>query len=137
MSASLAGIELPEDLFWSDEFSAWKVGQTVKTSLTGARIVQESALQAGRPITLESQQNGKTWAAVVSLGTLRQLQALEDVPRATPMTLVLPAHNSGDRTFQVLWRRSDGAAIEAKPLRFAIPARDADYFSLTLRLMTV
>lgn len=137
MSASLAGIELPEDLSWSDEFTAWKVGQSVKTSLTGARIVQESALQAGRPITLESTQDGRRWAAVVSLATLRQLQALEAAPRTSAMPLVLPAHNDGVRTFDVLWRRSDGAALEAKPLRFAIPARDADFFSITLRLMTV
>lgn len=137
MSASLAGIELPEDLSWSDEFTAWKVGQSIKTSLTGARIVQESALQAGRPITLESSQDGRRWAAVVSLATLRQLQALEAAPRTSAMPLTLPAHNDGERTFDVLWRRSDGAALEAKPLRFAIPARDADFFSITLRLMTV
>lgn len=137
MGASLAGIELPEDIYWSDEFTAWKVGQSVKTSLTGARIVHESALQAGRPITLESQQDGSRWVAVVSLSTLRQLQALEAAPRTTPMALVLPAHNSGDRTLSVLWRRSDGAAIDAKPLRFAVPARDSDLFSITLRLMTV
>lgn len=126
MTASLAGIQLPEDLYWSDEFTAWKVGQAVKTSLTGARIVHESALQAGRPITLESQQDGARWVAVVTLSTLRQLQTLEAAPRVAPMQLVLPAHNDGDRTFSVLWRRGDGAAIDAKPLRFAIPARDAD-----------
>ncbi len=136
MSISLAGIELPADLNWSDEFTAWKVGQAISTSLTGARIVQESALQGGRPITLESQQEGNNWVAVVPLAVLRDLQALEAVPRATPMLLTVPAHNSGSRSFNVLWRRSDGAALEAKPIKFIAPASDRDFFAITLRLMT-
>jgi hypothetical protein len=136
MSASIAGIDLPADLNWSDEFTAWKVGQAISTSLTGARIVQESALQTGRPITLESQQDGRNWVAVVSLEVLRALQALEAVPRSTPMLLTVPAHNSGSRTFNVLWRRSDGAALEAKPIKFIAPASDGDFFAITLRLMT-
>lgn len=134
---TLAGITLPGDLYWSDEFTAWKVGQSIKTSLTGARIVQESALQAGRPITLESSQEGRNWVAVVTLDVLRALQGSESVPRSTPLVLTLPAHNSGARTFNVAWRRSDGAALEAKPIKFIAPARDQDFFAITLRLMTV
>lgn len=137
MSLTLGGIELPDDLNWSDEFTAWKVGQTVKISLTGAQIIQESALQAGRPITLESQQEGANWVAVVSLATLRQLQALEEVPTTTPIVLVLPAHNTGTRSFDVAWRRTSGAAIEARPMKFISPPVDGDFFAVTLRLMTV
>lgn len=136
MMVDLAGISLPADLNWSDEFTAWKVGQAISTSLTGARIVQESALQSGRPITLESQQEGRNWVAVVSLDVLRALQALEAVPRTTTMLLTLPAHNSGERSFNVLWRRSDGAALEARPIKFISPASDGDLFAITLRLMT-
>lgn len=136
MSASLAGIELPADIQWTDEFSAWRVGQYVATTLTGARVVQESALQAGRPITLATVRGSRSLSAVVTLATLRQLQALESTPRSTPMVLVLPAHNSGSRSFDVLWRRSDGLALEAAPLKHIVPAFDADLFSITLRLMT-
>lgn len=132
-----AGIELPADLQWIDEFSAWKVGQAVKTSLTGARIVQESALQAGRPITLQTQRDGSAYVAPVTLDVLRALQASEDQPRAAPLSLVMPAHNGGERSFGVAWRRTDGPGIEAEPIRFAVPALDGDYFSITLRLMTV
>lgn len=136
MSASLAGIELPADIQWTDEFSAWRVGQYVATTLTGARVVQESALQAGRPITLATVRGSRSLSAVVTLATLRQLQALESTPRSTPMVLVLPAHNSGSRSFDVLWRRGDGLALEAAPLKHIVPAFDADLYSLTLRLMT-
>ncbi len=133
----LSGIELPADLQWVDEFTAWRVGQSVRTSLTGARIVQESALQAGRPVTLQTQQEGVAFIAPVRLDVLRALQANEEQPRSVPMSLVLPAHNSGDRSLSVAWRRTDGPAVEAVPIRFAVPALDGDYFSITLRLMTV
>ncbi|QHB72088.1 hypothetical protein [Stenotrophomonas sp. 364] len=133
----LAGIELPADLQWIDEFTAWRVGQAVKTSLTGAKIVQESSLQAGRPITLQTQRDGAAWVGAVTLDVLRALQASEEQPRTTPLTLVLPAHNGGDRQLSVAWRRTDGPGIEAEPIRFAVPALDGDYYSITLRLMTV
>ncbi|WNH52792.1 hypothetical protein [Stenotrophomonas oahuensis] len=133
----LAGIVLPADLQWTDEFTAWRVGQQVKTSLTGARIVQESALQAGRPITLQTQTEGNTYIAPITLDVLRQLQASEEQPRVGSLQLVMPDHNTGERTFQVRWRRLEGAALEAVPINYAVPALDGDYFSITLRLMTV
>ncbi|MCO7399932.1 hypothetical protein NJH49_02710 [Stenotrophomonas maltophilia] len=133
----LAGIELPADLQWTDEFTAWKVGQQARTSLTGALIVQESARQAGRPITLQTTRDGTAYVGVVSLPVLRALQASESEARLAPLDLVMPAHNSGERSFQVRWRRTDGPAIEVDPTRFAVPALDADLFAITLRLMTV
>lgn len=133
----LAGIELPADLQWIDEFTAWKVGQQVRTSLTGALIVQESARQAGRPITLQTSRDGTAYVGPVNLPVLRALQANEGETRVAPLELIVPAHNGGERTFQVRWRRADGPAIEAEQIRFAVPALDPDYFSITLRLMTV
>ncbi|EKT4097719.1 hypothetical protein QEG32_002329 [Stenotrophomonas maltophilia] len=133
----LAGIELPADLQWTDEFTAWKVGQQVRNSLNGAMIVQESARQAGRPITLQTTRDGTAYVGVVALPIVRALQASESEARLSPLELVMPAHNGGDRTFQVRWRRVDGPAIEVEPTRFAVPALDSDLFSITLRLMTV
>lgn len=132
----LDGISLPEDLLWTDEFTAWKVGQSVKPSLTGAQIVQEAALQSGRAITLESQQEGSDWIGMVTLDVLRALQASEETPGNT-FALVMPAHNSGTRTFTVAWRRTAGAAIEARPMQQITPQFDGDYYAVTLRLMTV
>ncbi|HHA2845496.1 TPA: hypothetical protein ACOFCF_001078 [Stenotrophomonas maltophilia] len=133
----LAGIELPADLQWTDEFTAWRVGQQVRSSLNGAMIVQESARQAGRPITLQTTRDGTAYVGVVALPIVRALQASESEARLPPLELVMPAHNGGDRTFQVRWRRVDGPAIEVEPTRFAVPALDSDLFSITLRLMTV
>lgn len=133
----LESITLPGDLLWSNEFTAWRVGQAQRRSLTGALIVQESQVQVGRPITLETQSNGNRHVAAITLPTLLQLQALEAQARTVPMSLTLPAHNSGTRTFSVLWHRGEGKALEARPLLFAAPYLDGDYFAVTLRLITV
>ena len=136
--ASLDGIQLPDDLNWSDEFTAWRVGQVMRPSLTGALIVQEAAMQAGRPITLQSTTLGNgVYVAPVSHAVLEALRAKEEVAGAAPMTLELPATGGGTRSMQVRWRRTDGAAIEAQPVRFIVPAEPGDYFLVTLRLIQV
>lgn len=133
---TLGGVVLSADLDWTDEFTAWKVGQNVRTSLTGAQIVQEAALQSGRPITLESGQDSAGYYGAVTLEQLRALQALEEMAGAAPMTLTMPAHNAGERSFAVLWRRTDGAAIEARQIQRSWPQLDSDLYTVTLRLMT-
>lgn len=135
--SSIDGIPIPGDIQWTDEFNSWKVGQVVRHSLTGALIVHQSSLQAGRPITLESGQQGSAFFAPVTLDVLRALQTSEEAGGTAPFDVVLPAHNSGTRTFRCLWRRDGGDAITARPLRFIAPFVDADYFAVVLRLIQV
>lgn len=131
MNPTLDDITLPDDIFWSDETAPWKVGQTVTKTLTGALVIQEGALQAGRPITLQSQQLGRSYVAVVDRATVDALLAKEAVADAAPMTLVWPIDGGGTQTYQVRWRRSDGAAIEAAPISFkAVCSRKARKRSL-------
>lgn len=137
MSLTLAGIELPADLYWSDEVAPWKVGQTVTPTLSGAIVIQEGALQAGRPITLESQQDGSDYVACVTRATLDQLLALEAVADAPAMALVVPLYDGGAQALSVMWRRTDGPAIEARPIVFKAPPAPDDFYTLTLRLMQV
>lgn len=134
---TLDTITLPGDLFWSDEFTAWKVGQLQRVSVTGALVVNESALQAGRPITLETTQSGNVYVAAITLPVLLDLQALESQARTLPMVLTVPGHNGGTRSFNVLFNRASGKAIEARPVLFASPYIDGDYFAITLRLIQV
>lgn len=138
MTASLGGIELPYDIQWMDEFTAWKVGQLIRPTLTGALVVQESALQAGRPITLRGfDDGGMRYVAPVTLSTLNALRALEETAGGENLTLVLPAAGDTTRTFTVRFRRTDGPAIEAVPIKYIVPAESADYFLATLRLIQV
>lgn len=138
MGASLAGIELPYDIQWVDEHTAWKVGQIIRPTLTGALVVQESAMQAGRSITLRGfDDGGMRYVAPITLATLDALRALEEVPGGASMALVLPAAGDTTRTFTVRFRRTDGPAIEAAPLKYQVPANAGDWFLATLRLIQV
>lgn len=134
MTMMLDGIDLAElydlggeQLEWTDEFEWDAVAQTQERSLSGALIVQEGVKLFGRPITLAS--NGAAWFL---LSLVRQLEVLRDQPGRV-MPLVLP----DGRAFSVIFNRTDGAPLEAKPLwRQVNPGADALY-ELTIRLITV
>jgi hypothetical protein len=51
-TAPAVDIRLPRDLEWVDEISWTPISQNVKTTLTGALVIQESIQKKGRPITL-------------------------------------------------------------------------------------
>lgn len=136
--STLGSIVLPDDLQWADEYTSWKVGQVIRPSLSGALIIQEAAMQAGRPVTLQSQDlGGGTYVAPIRLDTLEALRALEETAGAAPLVLEIPAAGGGSRTMTVKWRRTGEPAIEARPIKFIVPAEAADYFFVTLRLIQV
>lgn len=123
---TLAGIELPDDLDWEDEFGWEPVGQVITPTLTGAIIVEETVQSEGRPITLRS--DGEAW---VRRSTVLELQALAAGPSAR-----MPLHLNG-RIFTVIWRRESGGGLEAKQLyRIADPDTQTPY-EITLRLLEV
>lgn len=109
MPVTLAGITLPPDIQWTDEFSGFGVGQTISPTLTGALLVEEFAQTEGRPITLAS--NGASWverSAVLSLEALAAT-ALND----QYLRLVW-----GDgRQFDVVFDRSSGNGFRADELK--------------------
>lgn len=138
MTASLAGVALPDDIQWVDEFTAWKVGQVARYSLTGALIVQEAAKQAGRPITLQGfDDGGNRYVAPITLAQLNALRAIEETAGGASMTLVLLGSGETTRTFTVRFNRLNGPAIEARPIKYQIPAEAGDWFLATIRLIQV
>lgn len=122
---TLGGVELPDDLQWTDEYAWSPVARSFSGyGLTGAPIIQESLKQAGRPITL----TGGDWAWV-STETLTALYALHSVPDSTH-SLVL----ADSRNFTV---RFKDAALDAKPVFFEAPEGAAGgWWFITLYLMT-
>lgn len=124
-------IGLDEDLYWADEYSWSPVLQTVDFAADGAVLIDEWERQAGRPITLRPYDDT---SAHMPSAVLRQLQALASVPELE-MTLQIRA-----TTFSVMWRRTDGPAIEAEPLTFmsdAQPGDVGDQFLVTLRFIEI
>lgn len=125
-SIHLGGVALPGDLEWTDEHAWSMVVRASEYSLTGALILQEAAKQAGRPITLSSD-NDRAW---ITVATLASLQALNALPGWTG-TLVL----ADARTFTVAFRDE---GIVAAPAVFQAPSGAyADWWQVTLQLIEV
>lgn len=118
----LNGTDLPENLRWTDEFDWLPRVQAFARAENGVQIREESALVAGRPITLSSD-----W---VSRTDLLALYALASTPGAT-YTLAL----ADGRTFSVAF--VGDKPITAQPvIDYAAPAA-GDWYELTLKLITV
>lgn len=126
---TLATLVLP-DLHWQDEFDWTPVVQSLSRTESGVLVREESALVAGRPITLVGTAE-YGWA----LRTLiTALYALQQSANAAPMTLLLPDESS----YQVIWSREGNTPpMTARPVAGPLsqPA-DSDFYELTLRLVT-
>lgn len=123
---------LDPDLQWADEFDWSPIEQAVEYSLTGALIVDHGEKLAGRPITLQAPGDNAAW---MLRAVLSQLQAWEADPALASMTL-----NLRGTIYNVIFRRHDGAPIEAHPVEFVanpIPGGFGDWYLTTLRFMVI
>lgn len=117
-------IDLPGDLPWTDEFRWTSVRQRRSNSITGALLLHQSTVLAGRPITLG--QDPEVW---ISRQTVIDLLALvETQPESMTLT-----HPDG-RTFTVKFRVDD-TPVEAEPVVFQSPAIASDPYIVTIRLI--
>jgi hypothetical protein len=128
---TLGTLELPPDLFWSDEHKWLPVGASAKRSLTGASIVQVGQFQAGRPITLEGAVDF-AWVTYATVEALRSMAGEAETYRS----LVLP----DGRQFTVRFRLED-TAVEAEPVSHRVTpdtaVRDQLQYVPIIRLATV
>ena len=100
------------DLLWPDEFDWQAVEQTTTYTITGALIVQSSAKQAGRPVTLQS----GAWFTRSVLETLRTWAAAPAetftlVYRGTTLTVAFD-HARGAITAEALFEVCDPDATD-------------------------
>lgn len=119
-------IELPEDVWWSDEFAWTPIAESNEFSLTGSLIVDVGTRQAGRPVTLASNPNGG-W---VTRAIVMALQAQRDTPQAT-ISLTL----ADGRTLTVKHDRT--RPFEATPVRPASDMTAATSYRITLPLIEI
>lgn len=117
-------LDLPEDLLWTDEFTWQQVEQKTEYTTTGALIVDSSAKQAGRPITLEG---GETyaWCQRGPLNTLRNWAA------QAGQTFTLTLRGVG-RT--VIFNHGNGALSASPILDYAEPV-DSDPYQIVIRFL--
>lgn len=122
-----AVVTLPDDLLWTDEHAWTPAVAAVSYLLTGALLVESSARQKGRPITLV----GGADMAWVTHATVKTLYDWASQPGRQFELLF-----SDGRVFTVVFRHHE-IPIEAEPV-LGFPARhDSDFYRFTLRLMEV
>lgn len=124
---SLNAIQLPAALQWVDEFNWQPVAQSARRTLAGGLVLQESALVAGRPVTLQSRPD----SAWMTRAVLEQLYALAAVAgHIYPLQIRGASHS-------VRFNYGDGTAIEAEPLFPMADPQATDYYLVTIKLITV
>lgn len=131
LAKDAAVIHLPPDLLWTDEFSWSAVSQSTERSLTGAYLVDAQVRTAGRPITLQGQED----AAWLLRSEARALKAWVDVP----LQVFTLTHNGA--SYSVMFDHGTdetSRAFAAAPVVDYSDPEDTDqYCSLTLRFFTV
>lgn len=124
-------LELPEDLFWIDEFSWSRVAQATERGTTGALLVDVAVRQGGRPITLQGEGN----TAWITRADLKTLAAWSQLPgqqfalslRGEAFTVIFD-HGDGDTT---------NAIAQAAVVNFSDIGDGDFYCSLVLRFLEI
>lgn len=127
LSDGTTTVNMHVDLFWSDENNWHPVEQTVQRTITGAAIVSAAARVAGRPITLEPENDSSAWMSRSVVDDLRNWAA---VP-GKELTLTLRGV-----TYTVLFRHQDGG-FEARPVVHYNNVVSADWYLCVVRLMEI
>lgn len=120
-------VTLNPDLYWSDENNWNPVEQSVQYTLTGALIIQAGERQAGRPVTLEPEDDSSAW---MPLSIVAQLRNWAAVP-GQELTLTLRG-----AARSVVFRHQDGG-LEARPIVHYRDPAGTDWYACTIRLMEI
>ena len=118
-------LTLHPDLKWTDENNWHPVEQTAERTITGALIVQIGTKVAGRPITLEPEDDSSAWMLRSAVEQLRNWAAVPGLQ----MTLTL---RGVDRT--VIFRHQDGG-FDANPVIHYRDVESDDFYRCVVRLM--
>ena len=126
LSDGTTTLTLHPDLLWVDENDWLPISQTAQRTLTGALIISANAMIAGRPITLQPENESSAWMPRTTLTQLRNWAAV--VGQVLTLTL-------NTLTYPVIFRHQDGVAVEATPLVHYSDELDSDWYLITVRLM--
>jgi hypothetical protein len=119
-------LTLPDDLLWPDEYEWQAVEQRTQYTITGALIVEASAKQAGRAITLQGGVD-YAWIERTALETLRTWAGY------AAETFVLSYRGA---SFDVAFDHPRGAIAAAAVIDYCDP-EGTDYYAVTLRFIEV
>ena len=119
-------VTLNEDLYWADE--NWlPVTSATERTLTGALVVNVSAMTGGRPITLQPYDEESGWMPYGVVETLRNWAA---VPGKV-LTLTMRGQSRS-----VIFRHADGA-VEAAPVIYFSDVQSSDWQRVVVRFTEI
>lgn len=127
LSDGATTLTLNPDLLWSDEDNWHPVQQNVQRTITGALDVQVAAMNTGRPITLESEDDSSAWMSSSAVVQLRNWAAVPG------QVLILTLRNE---TRNVIFRHQDGG-LEARPVVHYRDRTPTDWYLCVVRLMEI
>lgn len=127
LSDGTTTLALHPDLYWSDEHNWFPVEQTAQRTITGALIVSVATRLAGRPVTLQPEDDRSAWTPRADLDQLRHWAA--GAGRVLQLTL-------RGSTRDVMFRHQDNA-VEATPVQHLNDTQPGDWFLVTVRLMEI
>lgn len=126
---TLGAIDLPRGMVWVDEFDWVAAERAVEYSTTGALLVDVGTRQAGRPITLQADDDAG-WRGMTR-ERLDELRGLAGDAETPEHLLVL----ADGRRFTVMFAADD--PIRARPVgRPELPGPDHPYV-VTVRLLAL
>ena len=128
LSDGTTTLALHPDLYWSDEHNWFPVEQTAQRTITGALIVSVATRLAGRPVTLQPEDDSSAWTPRADLDQLRHWAA--GAGRVLQLTL-------RGRTRDVMFRHQDNHAVEVTPVQHLNDTQPGDWFLVTVRLMEI
>jgi len=127
MSITLSNVTLRGGLVWTDRWSPANVAQKTVRTLGGFPVFYTASLLKGTPLTLASIDD-QGWQM---LAVVEQLYQLASVAGAQYLL------DLGTIQHSVMFRHDEPPAFDATPLIPRTLAEAGDYFTVTLKLITV
>ena len=127
MSTILNGIQLPAGIVHTDRNAYSSVTQDVNYTLGGRAVIFYGEYLSGTPITLSSLED-QGWA---TLDVVTQLQLIALTPGGV-FSLTLEGVE-----FQVMFRHNEAPAFSAAPLIPRSAPLPSDFFTISIKLLTV
>jgi hypothetical protein len=121
-------VQLPDDLYWSDELEWQPTVQSAERTITGALVIQSATRIAGRPITLQPLEQTDSWFTRQLLETLWAWATVPDCEMLLSYRGI---------THNVTWRHHEGVVIQATPIVHYRDVVPEDWYSATLRFMEI
>lgn len=125
-TVEIGGVSINPSILWNKRLSANRLAQVAKRTVGGRLVIFQQALQNGEAIDLEATEE-TGW---VDYSAVQDLIALANAGGIYPFTY-------RDYTGQVMFRFTDGAAVEMELLRPCTNPQPTDKCFGVIRLITV